>query len=335
MKNKLIEFHSCYDELLSKLFLMSHDRREKSEDKEAITTEEETSLSLLSNDIKFVSSNGYKDFKLISTDYKDSSSVGEINYYDNKYDMTAHEIIVYSLLLHKCIESQIEIQEVSYGELQRMRNKRVGNKRLLDIATKNAYINAIRGLCKKRIKYNLGETRKRRKITYREAEQPLLIITETRKLDNGDRIIKYSLGPFGKTLIESKRYSTLVPSDYFRINFNEIMSYQIALYICKIIYIERFKKSDTITLKLNSIMKNINKFVITDNYVIASRCSLYDYHGENTKRYWDSTISKVNKLLETLKYEYKIKDFKNVCQITDTHYGIKNDYQNVKWLLDI
>ena len=337
---QIVEYHSCYDQLLSKLFLLSYDNKEHIEDTEAVSKDRDSYVSLISDGIRLTDGGVLgKSITPVSIKY-DSNGNGIIDKYDNDYDLTAHEIIIYSLLLHKCIENQSEEQEISYSELQRLRHKRIGKTKVLDDATKQAYNNAFQGLGKKRIKYSLDTKKRSKKITYGEGEHPLLIIRNVSCLENGDKIIKYSLGRFGKTLIEAKQYSTLVPAEYFKINFNEVMTYQIALYVCRILFIQKQprkkQKQPEFTIKLTSIMKNTSKFINSEKYgIVKYGCSLYYYNGENTKRYWESTIKKVNELLETLKHEYKIKDYKFIYETIETAYGIKYDYQNVKWIIQI
>lgn len=327
MKHIVTEYHSCYDELLSKLFMLSRGLKIGMEDKEAIDNKGKTSVSLIS---KIDRDGCYHT----SFDYTDSKPNEEMKDYDNLFDLTAHEIIVYSLLLHKCIETQSEKQEISYSELQQLRGKRVGKTTLLDSATSKAYDNALKGLCKKRVKYNLGDSKRKKKITYVKAEHYLLkIIDNVKVLSNGDKIIKYSLGKFGQTIIQSGQYSTLVPAAYFKINFKEVMSYQIALYICRIIFMQRRKNKPT-TIKLISVMKNTSKFVNSEKYgIVKYGCSLYYYNGENTKRYWNTTIRKVEELLKILKSECKIKDYTSINAISSSHDGTNYDYQNVKWII--
>lgn len=327
----MIEYHSCYDELLSKLFLMSYELRINSEQKESINNDGGTSVSLLGENVQFIDRYNYRNMcYYTSLTYTKYDRRGFLESYDNRYDLTAHEIVVYSLLLHKCIEVQSEKQEISYRELQELRGKR----KTLDPKTLKAYDRAFKGLMTKKIKYDLGTSRKNKKITYRKHEHPLLLVYEANRLTNGDKIIKYSLGPFGKTLIESKRYSTLIPAEYFRINFNQVMTYEIALYVCRMIYINQHMGKTKIAIKLNSIMKNISKFIDSEKYgIVKYGCALYYYRGSNTKRYWDSTIKKVCHLLNVLKNEYKINDYKGIYNIMSSPYGEEYDYQNVKWIL--
>ncbi len=277
---QVIEYHSCYDELLTMLF---NNRKAKNNDKQ----------------VKLVNSNG------------------------KETDLTAQEILIYSLLLHKCIESNYHKETITYKELQELRNKRTGNKETLDKTTYNAFNTAFRGLCNKYVDYDLMESRTNSKISHRKDSHPLVIVSNNKKVGT-NKLISYSLGPFGKTLIESRRYSTLVPNKYFQVSFKEIMKYELALYVCKILYIERRKKKDSITIKLPSIMKNINKYQILDNKLIRSSNCL-DYSGPNVKRLWKLMSNSVNELLQELKYEYKIKDY----NVQKSH--VINNYKDVKW----
>ena len=233
--------------------------------------------------------------------------------------MTAQEIILYSLLLHKCIESNCEQETISYKELQELRNKR----ETLDMITYKAFNTAFKGLCTKYVDYDLKECRQKIKISHRKGNHPLVIVRKV-NTNGTDKLICYSLGPFGKTLIESKRYSTLVPNKYFQIGFKEIMKYELAIYVCKILYLERRKKKDSITIKLPTIMKNINKYQTIDNQLVRlSNC--LEYHGPNIKRLWELMRNSVNELLYELKREYKIKDYD--IQIPNSI----NNYKDIKW----
>ena len=272
----VIEYHSCYDELLSTLL-----NKQKSK-------------------------NNDKKVNLVSKD-------------GNETTMTAQEIILYSLLLHKCIESNCEQETISYKELQELRNKR----ETLDMITYKAFNTAFKGLCTKYVDYDLKQCRQKIKISHRKGNHPLVIVRKV-NTNGTDKLICYSLGPFGKTLIESKRYSTLVPNKYFQIGFKEIMKYELAIYVCKILYLERRKKKDSITIKLPTIMKNINKYQTIDNQLVRlSNC--LEYHGPNIKRLWELMRNSVNELLYELKREYKIKDYD--IQIPNSI----NNYKDIKW----
>lgn len=236
--------------------------------------------------------------------------------------LTAHEIIIYSILLHKCIEEKKEESSISYTELQKLRNKRSGKNKAIDTLTLQAYDKAIYCLANNYVSYNLNDKRTKYKITYKQYEHPLLILDDVKEEANGNKIIKYSLGPFGKTLIESKRYSTLVPRKYFQLNFNETTAYQIALYICRIIYIERRKKKTSTTITLKSILSNINKFGNHNNQLISvSNC--YDYNGPNKKRLYDNVINRTNELLDELISEEKI-----------ISYEYKDIKSSIKWIIN-
>ena len=322
------EYHSCYDELLSKLFLMTYENAENYTS--ATDSGGKATVSLISKEPLLV------DRVMKNNTCYYLECYDGVKPYNNAYDLTAHEILIYSLLLHKCIENGSEKQTISYEEIQLLRNKRIGKVSLLDNLTRKAYDKAFLGLCNKQIKYNLGNSRMNFKITFREYEHPLLIIENISNLCNGDRIINYSLGPFGKTLLESKRYSTLVPSKYFQVHFREIMTYQIALYVCKIIYIERRKRKDSLIITLNSVMKNVNKFMNTTEFGLVKCCTALYYSGPNTKRLRDNVIMKVIELLETLKSEMKIKEFQgNYEIIKNSPYLTRDQYKNVKWVISL
>ncbi len=319
------EYYSCYDEMLSMLFSTSFE--DINGIAKATTKNNGISLSLISRKPQIV-------FSGVEKGMFHFFNILDNNNYDNAYDLTGHEIILYSLLLHKCIETQDEEATITYEELQRLRKKRFGKTKLLDDKTYKAYNKVFIGLSNKIIQYDLGDKRENKNITYRKYQHPLLIIYDVTSSPNHNLFIKYSLGPFGKTLIESKRYGKLVPRQYFQINFNEIMSYQIALYICRLIYIERRKHKAHLTVKLTSIMKNIDKYMNSNKHGLVKCCNAFAYSGPNVKRLWDATINKVNVLLEILKSEMTIIDFKSNLDLQySEYYTISYTYQNVKWIL--
>lgn len=295
---KIYSYHSCYDEMLSSLFL--------------------TPKNLKSKDVKTRTVELYSK----ATDTKGN------NFLNFNVSMTAHEILVYSLLLHKCIENSVENSTISYKELQLLRNKRCGRNVVIDSDTLKAYNNAFKGLCNKYIKYYYENKSKKSKITYYKGEHPLLLISKVDNLNNNDKVINYSLGPFGKMLLEKRRYSTLLPNKYFQINFNEIMTYESALYICRIIYMERRKKKDYITITLNSIMKNTNKYVIKNKELIKVGTCL-EYDGHNIKRLWNLVMNNVNEILNQLKIEFVIKDY----MIQDLNSN--REYKNIRWKVSL
>lgn len=310
-KNLNFNYHSCYDELLSKLFLMSYKERSSANAKEVNNGKHGNIVSLVSDKEQLIGcvQEQYGCYYQSVVYSEITKQVKNCNY-DNSFDLTAHEIIIYTLLLSKCIENQSEVQEISYKEIQMMRNKRIGKTKLLDVSTFNAYNKAFAGLSRKKLKYDLLNSRRSKKITYRKGEHPLLIVLDVKKIDNGDRYIKYSLGQFGKTLIESKRYSTLVPKSYFRINFNEVMHLQIALYVCKLLYINQRKKSKTMTLQLSSILKNITRWGESEKFgLVKLGYPMFDTNSDNNKRSWDHIVRVTIELLDTLKAELKIKDY--------------------------
>lgn len=328
MKTKTQEFKSCYDELLSKLFLMTFE--DNINYTEVANNDGETSISLISDEPQLIQRNTENNSCYYANNFTNNPC-----YYNNVFDLTAHEILIYSLLLHKCIVEQSEVSTISYKELQQLRNKRVGNSKVVDDATLNAYDKAFEGLCSKRIKYDIGNSRQNKNITYRQYEQPLLMVWDLKELSNGDMIFNYSLGPFGKTLIESKRYSNLVPAKYFTLNFKEVMSYEIALYVCRMIYINK-KKKKPIIITLNSIMKNISKFMNTEKYGLVKYCDALYYSGPNVRRLWNSVIMKVIELLDTLKDELKIKDYVgNYDVIENSPYLTNYQFKEVKWIIHL
>lgn len=61
----------------------------------------------------------------------------------------------------------------------------------------------------------------------------------------------YSFGMLGKILKNSKRFSTLAPVEFFKVNFNQVKENLVAMYLARIIFIEKGLRTKTLNPKVS------------------------------------------------------------------------------------
>ena len=122
-------------------------------------------------------------------------------------------------------------------------------------------------------------------------------------------LIQFSLGVFGNSIRNRKRYSNLIPIKFLRCK--NISKYYIALAICRYIYINAKKKNRLYSFKLETLLKQINYFDRIGNNSGKSYYDLLRQDGISNKTYiLKQFIKTLKEVLNTLSYEKKIKSFK-------------------------
>lgn len=169
--------------------------------------------------------------------------------------------------------------------------------------TFNKYVRTLDLLANKELYLKTGSTF--RKSCYGSnnilTTQDLLCINNHLYENKNKLEITYSLGLFGKVIKNSKRYSTLVPPDYYKVNINQVKQNLVAMYIARLLYIEQGIKRASIEYhyKFKVDFYDLVDYVedriipITSNYV----------------RYKCSIIRILKKLLLDLKKTGKIFDY--------------------------
>lgn len=323
MRRKDISIITCYDELLANLFTLSHRYivvRDMCWINNIVTiSNNKVSVSLIGKD-KYTHVYSDRNNILQLQLYEEGSDDAVVNLqdlkekgkpilYDNRYALTAHEIIVYSILLSKCILAQKPYAEISLKEIHRdYRGKQCGKTILMDAESRKAYIKALRGLTNKIVRYDLGKTRKNKRITKRKSQHPLLKVVSRVDEKSGDFTIKYSLGDFGRTLIQSKRYSNLMPISCYSVGFKSIHRFLIYYYICRMVYINKNKKGKTFTLSIKAIMNATCRYNISGFNTGDMRS---EQTGSGVGRAWGSSIRSVDNILTKLKNSNKIGGFES------------------------
>ena len=75
--------------------------------------------------------------------------------------------------------------------------------------------------------------------------------------ENGNVRFDYALGEYGDILLQSKRYSDILPIDIIRLSYQRSTAIYIALYLSRLIYINKRKRSNSITITINSLLENV------------------------------------------------------------------------------
>lgn len=137
--------------------------------------------------------------------------------------------------------------------------------------------------------------------------QKLLSITNYAFDGTNNLKFNYSLGTLGQIIRNCKRYSTLAPEKYFKVNLNQVKRNLIAMYIARKVFIERYVNS----YKVNpDFMFELNVGELTD--FIEDPLNPIK---SNYARYHSSTMRTINDILNSLKengeIDYEIKEESN------------------------
>lgn len=245
---------------------------------------------------------------------------------------TAQDIILYRILLSHYINNQvngvatISLDIIHKGYRDKTFRYEKGKKKYND-DTFQAYINTLNKLMNIKAIINFTDSNLKIAKYYKSNEEydissPLLQISNGITRDNIDTVeIKYSLGKIGDYFVNSKQYGQLVSKEIYSLRFNQIDTFNIAIYVARMIIINKRWKN------------NINIYVST----ILARTMKYNIKG------YTSTLSYV-KYLETLEAIKRNKKSKHIeeqlnyilelCKekeiITDYKYTGKFQYKYIR-----
>lgn len=245
---------------------------------------------------------------------------------------TAQNIILYRILLSHYINNQvngvatISLDIIHKGYRDKTFRYEKGKKKYND-DTFQAYINTLNKLMNIKAIINFTDSNLKIAKYYKSNEEydissPLLQISNGITRDNIDTVeIKYSLGKIGDYFVNSKQYGQLVSKEIYSLRFDQIDTFNIAIYVARMIIINKRWKN------------NINIYVST----ILARTMKYNIKG------YTSTLSYV-KYLETLEAIKRNKKSKHIeeqlnyilelCKekeiITDYKYTGKFQYKYIR-----
>lgn len=210
---------------------------------------------------------------------------------------TAHDIIIYRILLSHYINTQSNgVATITLDTIHSLyRDKdflRSGYEKY-DSQTLSAYIECITKLKRMNLIIQFGssnlcsfKTYIKDKITF--FNQSLIpSITSNLSLEDlkNGKAIEYSLGKFGDYIIHSRQYGQILPPDVFGVRFNQIDIFNIAVYLGKLVFINRLYKK---VYKINV-------------YTLLTRFNKYDKNGVSLSKNYLSYLTTLDAVARTKK----------------------------------
>lgn len=146
---------------------------------------------------------------------------------------------------------------ISFRDIQiNYRNKRLGKSHYLPRKDYVAYVRALNGLQDKWINLDIKQ-RKRCHIKATKYDNNLLLRLQASKEESGNVVFEYAFGEYGDVLLQSKRFSDIIPIDIVRLSYQQITAVYLALYLSRLIFINKRKKNHTFAITVNSLMENV------------------------------------------------------------------------------
>ncbi len=229
----------------------------------------------------------------------------------------SNDIIVYRILLiNYILYSENGVASITLKELHsEYRNKAfLYTKEKIDKTTISKYMAAIVKLQNRMVYINFADSKKELFTRYinnniYSFRHNLLIVSSWSPNDINFKIC-YSLGAFGEYLKVSQHYNSMFTKNIVRLNLNQINTYNMAVYICRMIFINKRGRS---SYKLN-IKLILERNIRYDTEGNSKRISLLSYLValDTKKRVKFMKIIEKNILfiLNELKSNKKIKDYK-------------------------
>lgn len=244
---------------------------------------------------------------------------------------TAQDIILYRILLNHYINNQVDgVATISLDTIHKeYRGKafRYEKGKKYDDDTFQAYINTLNKLISTTVIFNFDESNLKVARYYKSNEEynissQLLQISKGITRDNIDTTkFSYTLGKIGDYFVNSKQYGQLLPKEIYSLRFNQIDTFNIAIYVARMIVINKRWR------------KNINIYVST----LLSRIMKYNIKGYSTSLTYIQYLStldgvkrnkKIKQIEEQLNYILTLLKEKNI--ITDYKYIGKFQYKYIR-----
>lgn len=199
----------------------------------------------------------------------------------NKTQMfTVHELILWTILVDFKLKNPSNCFAISLSYIhKKYREKRTGKTEVMSKSDLDAYMNALNGLQRKRINLKISNTRVRYHLNHKEITNGRIFkITNITGKQNGDLIFEYTLGEYGEIISKSKRYSDMLPIDILKIPYKQNMKLYIAMYIARLVFINKKRNLNEFIITTESIMKKIR---LHDSNGIDIGKTLYELTKEN------------------------------------------------------
>lgn len=237
--------------------------------------------------------------------------------------LTAQDIVIYRILISHYINNQIDNEAtITLDEIHNMYRgkyfKYMNGKDRYDGNTLQAYLKSIDKLSSITIYLRFADSTlkslRRYKKQARYSFQHKMLVINNRDSGNNilDNKIKYSLMDMGRYYIESKQYGQFTPYDIYRLRFNQIDIFNMAIYISRIIVINR-KQRKSINLRVCTILSRFMKY---DRCGFSLSLTYYEYLVQLDTRTRNKKIQQLKKqlmyILDLFVKEKKIKSYELV-----------------------
>lgn len=171
--------------------------------------------------------------------------------------LTTQELFLIMILLDHYKKNDGLGVPISFRDIQiNYRNKRLGTSRYLPRKDYVAYVRALNGLQNKWVNLDIKQ-RKRYHIKATKYNNNPLLRLQASRVEDGNIVFEYALGEFGDVLLQSKRFSDFIPIDIIRLSYQQITAVYLALYLSRLIFINKRKKNNEFTITVNSLMDNV------------------------------------------------------------------------------
>lgn len=245
---------------------------------------------------------------------------------------TAQDIIIYRILLSHYINNQDNgVATMSLDMLHKeYRNKAFRyeqGKKKYDEDTFQAYINTLNKLMNLNMTINFGESNLNVAKYYRYNEEnsiagPLLQMSSGITRDNISIVeFKYKLGKIGEYFVNTRQYGQLLPKEVYSLRFNQIDTFNMAIYVIRMIIINKRWK------------KNINIYIST----ILEKIMKYNVKGYNTFLTYMKYLSSLDAVKRNKKIKYIEKQLNYILElfkekeiISDYKYTGKFQYKYIR-----
>lgn len=211
---------------------------------------------------------------------------------------TAQDIMIYRILLSHYINYQqngiatitLDMIHNEYRGKTFMYKKDQGR---YDKETLQAYINTFRKLMTLTINIRFSQSKLKSFKSFKDKDKTffqhkmLIFHSQINSANVSEIEIRYSLGDFGTYICNSRQYGQLLPKELYQLRFNQIDTFNLAVYIARMIIINRRYRKE-ITIYVSTLLSRINK---------------YDMKGYSTSL----TYLKYLEALEPVKRNKKIK----------------------------
>ncbi|MGM9875675.1 MAG: hypothetical protein ACI310_00400 [Bacilli bacterium] len=184
--------------------------------------------------------------------------------------LTAQDIMIYRILLSHYINYQqngiatITLDKIHNEYRGKTFMYKKGSERY-DRETLQAYIRSFRKLRMLTINIRFSESKLKSFKSFKDKDKTffqhkMLIFHNQISIANvSDVEIKYSLGDFGTYICNSRQYGQLLPQEMYQLRFNQIDTFNLAMYIARMIVINRRCRKE-ITIYVGTLLSRINKY---------------------------------------------------------------------------